>query len=106
MLQVKPAKVYAGDQRRNHMAGERDIPDREGVVAWRRLRIGSIGGYNECRIVDQANLANRCPFLNRQRTRDPGDDVLVFWIVEVHPAKVAGRLLRAKWKNKSQRSGN
>ena len=88
------------------MAGERDIPDGERVVAGRRLRAGTIGGDDQRRVVDQTNLADRSPLLNRQRTRDPGNDVLIIGIVKVHPAKVAGGLLRAKGKNKSQRSGS
>lgn len=105
VLPIEPAKVDAGDERSHDVAGERDIPKCEGVVAGRRLRTGAIGGDHERRIVNHANLADRRPFFYCERARDPGNDVLIFGIVKVDPAKCARRLLRAKRNCKSQRRG-
>ena len=93
-------------QRSHHVAGERDVPNCERVIAGRRLRTGAIGGDHQRRIVDHADLADRRPFLHGERARDPGNDVLIFWIVKVDPAKCARGLLRAKRNSKDQRRGN
>ena len=106
MLPIEPAQVDAGDQRSHHVAGERDIPNCERVVAGRRLRTGAIGGHHQRRIVNDADLADRCPFLYRERARDPGNDVLIFGIVKIDPAECARRLLSAKGNCKGQRRGN
>ena len=96
VLPVDPAQIDAFEQRRDDVAGERCVPDGEGVVAGRRLRAFTVGGDDQGRVVHYANLADGGPFLDLERALDPRHDVLVFGIMKVDPAKGAGGLLGAR----------
>ena len=96
VLPAEDAQVDAGEQQGNGVAGERGAEHAEGIVSRQRLGRLAIGGDDQRGVVFNADLADGRPTLNGEGAIDPDDDVLIFGVVKIDPAKGVGRLLRGE----------